>query len=337
MKTIWTRPCASHEKFPSCKNERAAKKKQHKVETQMIHRPLSGFLLGLIVCLCAGALACAPNSTPEIAPELNQALQEFLRRNEKHPGRKIAVFDGDGTVFGQTPHYLADECMFEFAAQRPDRKPGMLATLRKQSNVSLPYVQGRVKFFAGESLTNLRDLGRDCFRRHYQNKVFPPVRYMIRALQAAQFEVWIVTASPEALYQGFLSDTFDIPITRIVGVKSEIHNGIVTEQIVFPVPQDEGKTRAIETFVQDRPLFVAGNSRGDKEMIEFSSDLKLIVNPDVHIAPGQVMSIAEHAKRQGWLVIRTPDIAAADHPRISSKRFGTRLNREHSGTPRETR
>lgn len=274
--------------------------------------------------------ACGPGGgdIPGASPEVERAFQDFLKRTRDYKGRKIAVFDGDGTVFGQAPHYLADECMYEFAAARPERKAAMLEALRKQSNVSLPYVQGRVRYFAGESLADLRELGRDCFRRHYRDKIFPPIQAMIAALQAEDFEVWIVTASPEALYQGFLSDVFGLPITNIVGVKSEVHSGIVTDSIVFPVPQDEGKSHAIETFIQDRPLFVAGNSRGDREMIEFSADLKLIVNPDTHVAPGQERSIAEHAKREGWLIVRTPDVAAEKHPRISSKRYGVRLNRE---------
>ena len=29
--------------------------------------------------------------------------------------RKVAVFDGDGTVMGQVPHYLADEALYQYA------------------------------------------------------------------------------------------------------------------------------------------------------------------------------------------------------------------------------
>ena len=81
--------------------------------------------------------------------------------------------------------------------------------------------------------------------------------------------------------------------------------------------------------MQDVPLFVAGNSRGDKEMIEFSKGLKMIVNPDEHIAPDQTESISDYAKNNNWLVVKINDVPAKDFPSVSSKKFGIRLNKTH--------
>jgi len=50
--------------------------------------------------------------------------------------------------------------------------------------------------------------------------------------------------------------------------------------MILPVPQNEGKADAIQTFIKTCPLFAAGNSRGDMEMMNESADLKMIVNPD---------------------------------------------------------
>jgi phosphoserine phosphatase len=263
--------------------------------------------------------------------EANQKLADFFARTKADTGRKVAVFDGDGTVLGQAPHYLADECLYEDAQKHPDKRPEIIREMQGQSNVSLPYVQGRVRYLAGATLEGLREMGRECFKRLYGDKVYPPMRTLIDALKKNGFEVWIVTASPESLYQGFLSDAFGIPITNVVGVKSVVREGIVTDEIVPPVPQDKGKKEAIETFVQEPPLLVAGNSRGDKEMIEYSRDLKLIVNPDEHVAPDQEMSVADYAKGQGWLIVRTTDVTDPSHPWISSSAYGIKLNKEHPG------
>lgn len=265
--------------------------------------------------------------------QANAELADFFHRTHTHEGRKVAVFDGDGTVIGQAPHYLADECMYEYALRHAEQRPGLIAEMKTQSNVSLPYVEGRVRYLAGMTLDDMRAMGTDCFRRMYQNKIYPPMRELIDLLKSNGFEVWIVTASPEAMYQGFLSESFGIPLTNIVGVKSVIRNGVVTDEIIPPVPQDEGKKLAIETFVQERPLLVGGNSRGDKEMIEFSRDLKLIVNPDEHVAPDQDMSMADYAKQHGWLIVRVADVNELDHPALSSKLFGIRLNKEHPPAP----
>ena len=152
----------------------------------------------------------------------NQQLNEFIQKTSNEKGRKIAVFDGDGTVLGQTPHYLADEAMYNYAVEHPDKKPEIFQEMIKQSNVSLPYVQNRVKYVAGMSLQEYRDLGEKYFKKYYSNKVFEPMRNLISVLKQNSFEIWIITASPEGMYQQFLSKAFEIPITHIVGIKSTI-------------------------------------------------------------------------------------------------------------------
>jgi phosphoserine phosphatase len=281
------------------------------------------------VRLQAGTVGVADRPVDGFSPEANAQLNDFFARTRTHVGRKVAVFDGDGTVVGQVPHYLADECLFAFAREHPDRKRDVIARMVTQSNVSLPYVQDRVHFFAGETVQDQRALGERCFRSWYRGKLFEPMRQLIARLHANGFEVWIITASPEALYQGFLARELGLPVTRVVGVKSVVRQGRLTDEIVPPVPQDEGKLAAIETFVQATPLLAGGNSRGDKEMIEASQGLRLIVNPDEIVAPDQTQSMADYARTQGWLVVRIRDVAEPGFPAVTSKEFGVRQNKAH--------
>jgi phosphoserine phosphatase len=259
--------------------------------------------------------------------EANAELARFLVRATREPGRKVAVFDGDGTVLGQAPHYLADECLYAYARQHPERKPELVAEMVEQSNVSMAYVQNRVRYLAGMSVREVGEMGERCFRELYPDKIFEPMRELIALLGAQGFEVWIVSASPEALYQGFLSRAFGLPPTRVIGVKSVVRGGVLTEEMVLPIPQDAGKKEAIETFVQAEPLVVAGNSRGDKEMIESSRGLRIIVNPDEHVAPDQGESVADYARRNGWLVVRIRDVPAPTFPAISSRQYGVSTNK----------
>ncbi|MCP5501468.1 MAG: haloacid dehalogenase-like hydrolase [Leptospiraceae bacterium] len=259
--------------------------------------------------------------------EVNNQLRSFFEDTKNHPDRKIAVFDGDGTVLGQAPHYLADECLYEVAKQKPEKKPEVIKKMVKLSNVSMDYVQLRVHFFEGDSLEYLRELGRTCYHKYYKGKVFSSMVSLIDNLKKHNFEVWIVTASPEAMYQKFLSEELHIPITHIIGVKSVIREGKITSEMVQPIPQDNGKMEAIETFVQGKPLLVGGNSRGDKEMIEYSAKLKLIVNPDEHVAADQKESIASYAKKSGWLIVKQRDVPSADFPNISKTEYNIRVNK----------
>lgn len=274
----------------------------------------------------AAALQCKP-SVQSFDAETNAALSGFFARTANHSGRKVAVFDGDGTVVGQVPHYLADECMYEFAQKNPAKHPDVIARIKPQSNVSMPYVRGRVQFFAGETMESLRDIGDDCFRRNYAGKIYPQMRELVSVLHKHDFEVWIITASPEALYQKFLSRELGIPTTRILGVKSVVKDGIVTDQMIEPVPQDEGKRLAIETFVQARPLLAGGNSRGDAEMINFSSDFKIIVNPDPSKPANGDPSVEDLAREGKWHIVRIRDVEEPGFPGISSKVFGVRKNK----------
>ena len=282
--------------------------------------------------------ACSSNNTETItayksidgfSEKANQQLNDFLKETENETGRKIAVFDGDGTVLGQTPHYLADEAMYNYAKEHPDYKPEIFQEMITQSNVSLPYVQNRVKYISGLTLQEYRDLGEKYFNEFYSDKIYKPMLDLINTLKSNDFEIWVITASPEGMYQQFLSKELDIPITHIVGIKSVIKDGVITDEIISPVPQDHGKKWAIESFIQDVPLLVAGNSRGDKEMIEFSKGLKMIVNPDTHIAHDQTESIANYADKNGWLVVKINDVPANDFPSVSSKMFNIRINKPH--------
>ena len=74
-------------------------------------------------------------------------------------------------------------------------------------------------------------------------------------------------------------------------------------------------------------MLVAGNSRGDKEMIEHSAGIKMIVNPDEHIAHDQVESIAAYADRHNWVIVRINDMINENFPAVSSKRYGIRKNK----------
>lgn len=259
--------------------------------------------------------------------DANKLIEEFLISTENETGRKIAVFDGDGTVLGQTPHYLADECMYAYIKSKPGHRTGLLNEMINQSNVSIPYVQNRIRLLAGLSLNEMREMGKQCFKERYSDKIFEPMRQLINVLKQNGFEVWIVTGSPEAMYQGFLSEELEIPVTNIIGVKSVIRHGIISEEIVHPVPQDRGKMEAIETFIQDKPLIVGGNSRGDKEMIEFSKGLRIIVNPDTFVAPDQTESISDYAKKEGWIILRINDTPDDSIPWISTEDYKIKRNK----------
>lgn len=219
----------------------------------------------------------------------NEKLEAFLESTVPMNTRKVAVFDCDGTLFGQAPYYLADEALYDFAKEnyagkkdaKSVEKMKIVDQLLHGDNVGVDFVQNRVRFLSGLTADEIQSIGDRMFHKKYQNKMYPEMKALIQNLENFGFEVWILSASPELLYQRFCAQQLGLPEDRIIGVKSRVGEGnVVTDELVYPVSQDEGKADVVRTFIKADPLFVGGNSRGDLEMMETSVGMKIMINPD---------------------------------------------------------
>jgi phosphoserine phosphatase len=256
--------------------------------------------------------------------DVNHRLESFLNSTLPMQERKVAVFDGDGTTFGQVPYYLADEALYQYADEvlnkRNDKaakeKLAILERMVKNGdNVSKAYVEDRVHFLAGLAPEEIETIGNDCFISSYKGKFYPEMKELIANLKEYGFEVWILTASPELLYQKFFADELGLSNINIVGAKCVIKDGRTTDEIIPPIPQDDGKAYAIETFIKARPLIVGGNSRGDMDMLNESFGLKIVVNPDdltvrgVEDGPMNGYTVKSYWEKEGALIVKCNDVA----------------------------
>ncbi|WP_316811718.1 HAD family hydrolase [Pedobacter heparinus] len=221
--------------------------------------------------------------------ETNDRIESFLAGSNAIKERKVAVFDCDGTLMGQVPYYLADEAFISYAKKTFEGKSDNFSKEKMKivrnmfggaSTASKEFVLNRISYMAGMTDKDIIRMGEDCFNAKYQAKIYPEMRQLVANLQNYGFEVWVVTTSPELLYQQFVHEEFGIPVDRIIGLKSVIKNNVISNEVVLPVPMDNGKAETIQTFIKAKPLFVGGNSRGDMEMMNIATGLKLIVNPD---------------------------------------------------------
>lgn len=199
--------------------------------------------------------------------EVNDRLEDFLNSTITMKIRKVAVFDGDGTVMGQVPHYLADEALYQYADEhfkgKTDKfskeKMAILNRMVKDgNNVGKPYVEDRVHF-CGLTPEEILEMGYACYQTSYRNKFYPEMKQLLPISRIGRG--LDLTASPEFLYQKFLAEELGIPEVNILGVKSVVVDGKLTDDIILPIPQDDGKANVIPTFIKTRPLVVGGNSR----------------------------------------------------------------------------
>uniref|UniRef100_UPI003216643A HAD family hydrolase n=1 Tax=uncultured Draconibacterium sp. TaxID=1573823 RepID=UPI003216643A len=256
--------------------------------------------------------------------EVNAKIESFLNSTLTMNERKVAVFDCDGTTFGQVPHYLADEALYRYADQVLKKQNDKEAKEKLQiinrmvengNNVGKIYVEDRIHFLADLSPDEIEMIGYNCFREAYKGKFFPEMKQLIANLKEYDFEIWVLTASPEILYQKFVSEQLGIPEVNILGAKCVIKEGKTTNEIILPIPQDDGKAHTIETYIKTRPLIVGGNSRGDMDMLNESVGLKIIVNPDDKTVRGPEdgpmngHTVKSYWEKEGAIIVKCEDIA----------------------------
>jgi len=275
--------------------------------------------------------------------EINYRIERFLDSTKTLNERKVAVFDGDGTVFGQVPFYLADEALYQYADEHYKGKSDSLSKAKMKilkamvedgNNVGKPYVENRVHFLSGMTTEEVMEMGYQCYLRSYKGKFYPEMKILIDNLKAYGFEVWILTASPEYLYQKFITIELGIPDINVIGVKSVIIDDRLTDIIVLPIPQDDGKANTIPTFIKARPLLVGGNSRGDLDMINMSKGLKIVVNPDDVTVRGKDdgpmsgYTVKQYWEKEGAVIVKCND-TADPMVRFHTREWGIRENLAH--------
>ncbi|SFF12941.1 HAD family hydrolase [Sunxiuqinia elliptica] len=255
--------------------------------------------------------------------EINNKIESFLNSTLTMKERKVAVFDCDGTTFGQVPHYLADEALYRYVDQvlkkRSDKEgKEKLQIINRMvesgDNVGKTYVEDRIHFLAGLSPNEIEMIGYNCYREAYEGKFFPEMKQFIANLKEYNFEVWVLTASPEILYQKFVSEQLGIPKVNILGAKCVIKEGKTTNEIILPIPQDDGKAHTIETYIKTKPLIVGGNSRGDMDMLNESAGLKIVVNPDDKTVRGSEdgpmngYTVKSYWEKEGAVIVKCDDV-----------------------------
>lgn len=176
--------------------------------------------------------------------ETNRKLESFLNSTRTMKERKVAVFDCDGTLLGQTPYYLADEATYDFARKNYEGKKdensktkwAVCRQLIDGDNVTFSYIENYIRFYAGMTPDEMCRVGWECFHDKFQRKFYPEMKELLGNLEEYGIEIWVITASPELLYQRFIHEELGIPVDRIIGVKSCIRDGIVTDETVRPIP-----------------------------------------------------------------------------------------------------
>lgn len=271
-----------------------------------------------------------------------QGSPDFVR-----PAERIAVFDNDGTLWAEQPAYFQllfaiDQVRLlagshpEWAEREPFRSAlagdvrGLAATGEAGIlEIVLATHAGSTPEAFQAAVTTWLDTGRHPGTgRRFDEMVYQPMLEVLAHLRANGFKTFIVSGGGIELVRAFAERVYGIPPEQVVGSsirtdfvqRDEIGMLVRKPEIDF-VDDKAGKPVGINRHIGRRPLLAFGNSDGDYEMLQWTTQgpgrrLGLILHHDdasrefaydraSHI--GRLARALDDAPRRGWTVVSMRD------------------------------
>ncbi|MEO0957432.1 MAG: HAD family hydrolase [Pseudomonadota bacterium] len=263
------------------------------------------------------------------------------------PADRIAVFDNDGTLWAEQPIYF----QFLFALDRlramAEEDPSVLTseTLKAAATGDLETLEASgvegllevvsathsglsVAEFISESRAWLDTARHPETGRPFDEMVYQPMLELLRYLRDEGFTTFIVSGGGVHFLRAFAEEAYNIPPDEIVGstgnASYDVVDGvprIIKDPGIFFVDDKEGKPVAIDMRIGKRPIFAAGNSDGDFQMLEWTTAgegprLGLIVHHtdaarewayDRESHVGRLERGLDEASERDWLIVDMAD------------------------------
>lgn len=277
-------------------------------------------------------------------------IVEFVRRTttEGEDGYvpeddRIAVFDNDGTLWSEQPFYFQLAFVFD--------RIKALAPLYPQWQVQEPFKSVLANDFpsvakggehallelvtathAGLTTDEFDKIVTDWFAtakhpetgRLYTEMTFLPMRELLAYLREHGFRTYIVSGGGVEFMRSFAHKAYGIPPEQVIGSTIATEYSVEGDTPVLRrlpkidfIDDGPGKPVGINKFIGRRPIFAAGNSDGDYEMLRWVTAGKrdsfaMIVHHtdserefayDRKSPVGRLDKALDEAKSRDWLVV----------------------------------
>ena len=304
-----------------------------------------------LVVLCLSALGYAQQALPSWSDgKTRQAIEAFVQRvttpgspDFVPPADRIAVFDNDGTLWSEQPMYVQLAFVLDrvksLAPDHPEWKEqapfnavlnGDLKALTAAGERGL--MELLLATHAGMTSDEFEKIVKDWiatakhprYGRPYTECVYQPMRELLDYLRAHQFKTFIVSGGGVEFMRPWAEEVYGIPPEQVIGssikLKYELRDGrpvlVRLPEIDF-IDDKAGKPVGIHRQIGRRPIFAAGNSDGDYEMLEYTtagegSRFGLLLHHtdgqreaayDRQSAFGKLDKALDAAPQRGWTVI----------------------------------
>jgi len=315
-------------------------------------RRIRGALLALLVT----AAACqSPQVATDPLPSWNDgptktAVVGFVSRVTQDgrpdyvaPAERVAVFDNDGTLWSEKPVYFqllfAIDRVKALADKHPEWKEqqpfkgvleGDLKTALAGGEKAL--IELVMATHAGMTTDEFERVVEDWlatarhprFKRPYSELVYQPMLELLDYLRASGFKTYIVSGGGIEFMRPFTERVYGVPPEQVVGSTIKLRYETRDDTpVLVRLPEidfidDKGeKPVAIHRFIGRRPIFAAGNSDGDYQMLRWTTAGKgpgfgLIVRHtdakrewayDRKSHVGRLDRALNEAPKRGWTVV----------------------------------
>ena len=292
-----------------------------------------------------------------------QALVDFLAAARDVPvAERVAVLDNDGTLWCEKPNYPQLEFLLAELGRAVGADPTLaqreeyralidgdtaaqselgleriaLALIELCSGISPDDFDARVRAFFASA--RHRDRGVPLAEIRYQ-----PMLELLDELRRAEFDVFIVTGGGTEFVRAIGNEFYGVAPDRVLGTQASYdfvrdadgRAGLIRNADLVAADANEGAAKVvnIQRALGRRPIFAAGNSPGDAEMLDYAlaSDgptLALLVDHDDADREYRYESVAatfettgsflDLATAHGWTVASMRDdwasVFASDRP-----------------------
>ncbi|MGB3539466.1 MAG: HAD family hydrolase [Mesorhizobium sp.] len=278
------------------------------------------------------------------------AITEFVARVTTEggsdyivPAERIAVFDNDGTLWSEQPLYF----QFAFAMDRvkamapehpewKDAEPfrsilagdvkGALASGKKgMAEIMAVTHAGMTTDAFADSVRNwLATARHPKFDRPYNELVYQPMVELLAYLRANDFKTFVVSGGGVEFMRPWVEKAYGIPPEQVIGTSGIVSYVLEGDKPVLQkeakiefVDDGPGKPVGINRFIGRRPVFAAGNSDGDLQMLQWTTlndgpRFALIVHHtdgerefayDRESRVGKLDKALDEAPSRGWTVV----------------------------------
>jgi phosphoserine phosphatase len=262
----------------------------------------AALLLGALTCTVAIAQAADPLPAWNDGPA-KQSIVDFVGKvtsvdsaDYLPPAERIATFDNDGTLWSEQPMpvqlYFALDRVKTLAPQHPEWKTQepFASLLKGDMKTALAggehaVVELMMATHTGMSTLEFEQVVKDWIAtaRHpktgklFTEMTYQPMLEVLTYLRANGFKTYIVSGGGIEFMRPWVEQAYGIPPEQVIGssvkTKFAMRDG---QPVISRLPalnfndDKDGKPVAINQHIGRRPIAAFGNSRGDKEMLEYS-------------------------------------------------------------------